>query len=186
MKRIKKPAIRIFLVATVWVLAHMIFITVDGFTDKQKTADIALILGNKVNIDGTLSERLEKRMECGLEMYRKSRVKRILVSGGLGKEGHFEGDKMKAYLLKKGVPDSLIVVDNLGNNTIASVENTLKLQNSLGFKSVLVVSQYFHVTRTKMLFRKRNFNNVSSVSPVYFDWRDPYSIAREFAGYYTQ
>ncbi|WP_394776016.1 ElyC/SanA/YdcF family protein [Flavobacterium sp.] len=78
------------------------------------------------------------------------------------------------------------MVDNFGNNTRATVDNTLKLKDSLHFVSVIVVSQYFHVTRTKMLFKKRGFPNVTSVSPKYFEFRDLYSIFREFIGYYTQ
>ncbi len=107
-----------------WVCGHLIYITIDGLTDKKMNADIAVVLGNKVNEDGTLSERLEKRMECGLNLYNSGRVKKILVSGGLGKEGFYEGDKMKEYLIKHNVPDSVIIVDNLGSNTLATVTNT--------------------------------------------------------------
>jgi uncharacterized SAM-binding protein YcdF (DUF218 family) len=73
----------------------------------------------------------------------------------------------------------------LGVNTLATVENTIKLKDSLNFESVIVVSQYFHLTRTKMLFRKNNFRNVSSVSPKYFEVRDIYSLLREFVAYYV-
>lgn len=124
-------------------------------------------------------------MECGLSLYDSGRVKKIIVSGGLGKEGFYEGDKMKKYLTKHGVPESVIIVDNLGVNTLATVENTIKLKDSLNFESVIVVSQYFHLTRTKMLFRKNNFRNVSSVSPKYFEVRDIYSLLREFVAYYV-
>lgn len=182
-KRIIKVLITIFLV---WLFGHLIYTTIDGLTDEKKQADIAVILGNKVNKDGTLSKRLEKRLECGLNIYRNGRVKKILVSGGLGKEGFYEGDKMKDYLITNGVPDSLIIVDNLGNNTIATVDNTLKLKDSLNFESLIVISQYFHLTRTKMLFRKRHFDDVSSVSPKYFEFRDIYSLLREFGAYYTE
>ena len=147
--------------------------------------DIALILGNKVNEDGTLSKRLEKRLECGLNLYQNGQVKKIIVSGGLGKEGYYEGDKMKDYLIKNNVPDSLVIIDNFGNNTLATVNNTLKLKESLRFKSIIVVSQYFHLTRTKMLFKKQGFNNISSASPTYFEFRDFYSLLREFVAYYV-
>ncbi len=139
-----------------------------------------------MNEDGTLSERLEKRVECGLSLYKSGREKSIIVSGGLGKEGFREGDKMKEYLLLNGVPDSCIVVDNYGNNTELTVINTLKLKEQLNFQSITVVSQYFHVTRTKMLFKKHGFENVGSVSPNYFELRDFYSLVREFFAYYVE
>lgn len=186
MKNLIKYLKIILAVIILWFLAHTVYITFDGLYDSGKNADIALILGSKVNEDGTLSQRLEKRLEKGIELYRKHRVKKIIVSGGLGKEGFYEGDKMKEFLVEKGIPYSLITVDNLGNNTRLSVINTLKLEDSLQFKSVVVVSQYFHVTRTKKLFKDQGFPNVISVSPKYFEWRDVYSIVREFPAYYTQ
>ena len=97
-----------------------------------------------------------------------------------------EGDKMKAFLTEHGVPDSVLIVDNHGDNTLATVKNTLRMQDSLRYESLLVVSQYFHITRTKMLFRKQHFTAVSSVSPRYFEIRDAYALIREFAAYYTE
>lgn len=163
----------------------MTYTIIDGLTDKKQQADIAVVLGNKVNEDGTLSKRLEERMECSINLYHDRRVKRILVSGGLGKEGFYEADKMKDYLVKNNIPDSVIIIDNFGSNTMATVDNTLKLKDSLNFQSIIVVSQYYHLTRTKMLFKKRQFYNTTSVSPKYFELRDIYSLLREFVAYYS-
>jgi vancomycin permeability regulator SanA len=38
-----------------------------------------VILGNKVNEDGTLSTRLEKRLETGIALYQQHRIQKILV-----------------------------------------------------------------------------------------------------------
>lgn len=184
---INRKKIKLILILfTTWFLIHSLFITIDGLNDDKKSSDVAVILGSKVNEDGTLSDRLKKRLECGLLLYENGRVKKIIVSGGLGKEGFYEGDKMKEYLVQKGIPETLIIVDNFGNNTLATVENTIKLKKKLNFESIIVVSQYFHVTRTKMLFKKRGFNTITSASPYYFEIRDFYSIIREFAAYYTE
>jgi len=169
-----------------WFTVHTIYIIIDGLSDSGEKADIAIILGNKVNEDGTLSARLEKRLETGIELYKNQRVKKILVSGGLGKEGFYEADKMKEFLISNAIPDSVILVDNYGNNTRLTVENSLKFHQKYKFKSIIVVSQYFHVTRTKKLFKEKGFTDVESVSPKYFEWRDLYSILREFPAYYTQ
>ena len=169
-----------------WPIGHIAYTIADGLNDTKKSADAAVILGSKVNPDGTLSPRLTQRLNCGLQLYLAGRVKQLIVSGGLGKEGFWEGDKMKAFLITNGVPDTAITVDNYGNNTIATVDNTLKLRDSLHYKSLIIVSQYFHLTRTKMLFRKQHFDAVSSVSPAYFEIRDIYSLAREFIAYYNE
>ncbi|WP_435526033.1 YdcF family protein [Chryseobacterium indoltheticum] len=186
MKNLIKSLKFIVILIIAWFVIHTIYIVIDGLSDNGKKAEVAVILGNKVNEDGTLSKRLEKRLESGIELYKNHRVKKILVSGGLGKEGFYEGDKMKEFLVKNAIPDSVILVDNYGNNTRLTVENTLKLRSKIKFNSIIVVSQYFHVTRTKKLFKDQGFENVSSISPKYFEWRDLYSILREFPAYYTQ
>lgn len=169
-----------------WFVIHTTYIVVDGLSDEGKKADIAIILGSKVNEDGTLSTRLEKRLETGIELYKNHRINKIMVSGGLGKEGFYEGDKMKEFLVNNSIPDSVILVDNYGNNTRLTVENTLKFQQKHKFESIIVVSQYFHVTRTKKILKEKGFTQVESVSPRYFEWRDLYSMLREFPAYYTQ
>lgn len=83
----------IFIGLIVWFLIHSIYITIDGLNDKKTNADVAIVLGNKVNEDGTLSERLKARLDKSLELYNQNRVKIIIVSGGLGKEGFWEGKK---------------------------------------------------------------------------------------------
>lgn len=167
-----------------WFIVHCAFIIIDGISDDGKKAYLGVIPGSKVNEDGTLSERLKQRLESGIDLYRSHRIRKILVSGGLGKEGYYEGSRMKSFLISKGIPDSLIIVDNFGNNTPATVENTLQLRTKLKLSSIMVVSQYFHVSRTKKLFKDRGFKEVNSVSPDYFEWRDVYSLLREFPAYY--
>ncbi len=174
----------IILVFLLWFMAHSIYITIDGLYNKPQPADIALVLGNKVNEDGSLSNRLKARLDKGIELYKKSLVKKLIVSGGLGKEGYYEAEKMKEYLIANNIPDTCIIADNKGDNTLLSVNHTLRMQPVLQYNSVTIVSQFYHIARTKLLFHKAGFANVSGASPVYFEWRDFYSIAREFFGYY--
>lgn len=169
-----------------WFAIHSVYIVYDGLQDNGTTADAAVILGTTVNEDGILSERLKQRVDCGLQLYKLGRVQLLIVSGGFGKEGFYEGDKMKEYLIMHGIPASSIITDNHGNNTRATADNVSKLKDSLQINSLIVVSQYFHITRTKMLLKKRGFEKVTGVSPRYFEFRDLFSIVREFPAYYTQ
>lgn len=183
---IKKSLKIVIILLLSWFVLHIAFTVIDGLKNSTNKADAAVILGNKVNTDGNLSDRLLQRMNCGLALYKTGQVKSIIVSGGLGKEGFYEAEKMKAFLVNKGVPDSVITVDNYGDNTLKTVKNTLALRSKLHFNSLIVVSQYYHISRTKMLFRKNGFSNLGSASPHYFEWRDLYSLIREFAAYYKE
>lgn len=168
-----------------WFVIHTIVIISDGLRDPGTKADMAVVMGNKVNIDGTLSERLVHRLKQGLELYRNGRVRTLMVSGGLGQEGHYEAEVMKKWLRQQGVPDSSIIADNMGNNTRLSVQHTIDVCRERHFDTVIVVSQYYHVSRAKMLFRKYGFKNVSSSGSDYFEWQDLYSIPREFIAFYV-
>lgn len=74
MKYLKTILILLFL----WIISHLTYTVDDGIKDDGHRADIAVILGNTVHEDGTLSTRLGKRLERGLELYKNKRVKQII------------------------------------------------------------------------------------------------------------
>lgn len=165
-----------------WFAVHQLVMISDGLTDENKKADIAVIYGNTVHEDGTISDRLKARLDRGIMLYNDSLVDLLFVSGGLGSEGHYEGTKMSEYLVKKGIPANKIVIDNKGNNTKLTTLNFIKKFGKN--KSMIVVSQYHHISRAKLAFRNYGFNNVTGAHCDYFEWRDLYSCVREFFGYY--
>ena len=172
------------MVGIFWFFIHSLYITYDGLTNSKQKADLAVVFGNKVNEDGTLSVRLKARLDKSIELYKKNQVKDILVSGGFGKEGYWEGTKMKTYLVKNNIPVEKIIVDNFGDNTEKTVINTIRIADSLKYNKVISVSQFYHQTRIKKLFKEHGFKNIGSASPVYFEMRDFYSVFREFFAYY--
>lgn len=167
-----------------WFIIHVAYTFINSRRHTERFNDVAVVFGNKVNEDGTLSPRLQARLDNALELYYKGKVEYIIVSGGLGKEGFYEGDKMKDYLVSKGFSANRIVVDNHGDNTLKTVENTKNICKTHGFKSVIVVSQWFHITRTKYMFRGSGLT-ISGSAPNYFEWRDFYSVTREFFAFYS-
>lgn len=169
-------------VLVLWFLIHEAFIIHDGLADDVVQSEYAVVFGTTVNADGTLSPRLKARLDKGLELYRTAMVQKIVVSGGLGKEGHYEGTKMAEYLVGKGVPLQAIWIDDMGNNTGLTAKNFVaKYPNSA---SVIVVTQYFHITRAKLAFRNVGVHNVTGSHAHHFELRDVYSTFREFFGFY--
>ncbi len=167
-----------------WFLVHTLWITLDGLRDDDQATDAALILGNTVYPDGSLSKRLQSRVDKGLDLYQHGRVKKLVVSGGLGKEGQYEAEAMKKYLIQAGVPASAIIVDNYGDNTWLSAQHYRQIQARCHFQSVTVVSQFYHLSRTKLILRKLGLTQVYAVHANYFELRDFYSLVREFFAFY--
>lgn len=155
-------------------------IIVDGLRDERTVCDVGLILGNKVNEDGSLSARLKSRLDKGIELYSDSLFGEILVSGGFGKEGHYEGSVMASYLESQGIPKSRIKVDNEGMNTRATARNFEAIYGKN--RSVLVVSQFYHIHRTKLALSQMGIKEIGGVHSDYYELRDIYSLLREFFG----
>ncbi|QJX48840.1 YdcF family protein [Hymenobacter taeanensis] len=175
----------IFWLSSSWVLLHLLITTADGLLDTTEPADCLVVLGNTVNADGSLSARLQARLDKALELYKAGVSPLIFVSGGLGKEGHYEGTAMQRYLVAKGVPSMAIVVDNAGNNTLATARNFARIAHARNLSSALVVTQFFHVTRTKLLLRQQGIATVEGAHAEYVEWRDVYALLREFFAYYA-
>ncbi|MFN7249841.1 MAG: YdcF family protein [Anaerobacillus sp.] len=181
---LKKVGFILFVIPLLWFIIHTTIIVTDGLNDELAGVDIAVVLGNKVELDGQPSNRLKARLDKSIELYEEGFFKYILVSGGIGKEGFDEAKVMKEYLVNKGIPSEIIIEDNNGYNSFMTAENTKAIMKELKIESVMVISQYFHITRTKLAFSKLGFKNVYAAHAEIFEYRDFYSIIREFPAYY--
>ncbi|RSK50394.1 YdcF family protein [Hymenobacter rigui] len=164
---------------------HAAGITLDALTDQARPADCLVVPGNTVNLDGSLSPRLKARLDEALRLYRAGVSRHIFVSGGLGKEGHFEGTAMRRYLLQQGVPGTAVYIDNQGSNTLATAQNFAQLAQAQHWKSAVVVSQFFHLSRTKLLLRQAGITRVSGSAAHYVEVRDGYALLREVPALYA-
>jgi len=165
------------------LLAAVSALVLDGFTDDLFKADAALVLGNSVFPDGTLSPRLRGRVERGMELYKSGLVPKIVVSGGLGKEGHYEGTAMAAWLMAHGVPEQDVVIDNEGINTAASAKNFAAISKKNDFQSVIVVSQFFHVSRCRLALKQVGVEQIGAAHSRVYSGRDVYATLREVVAY---
>ena len=166
----------LYVLATGWLVC-------DGLTDRLGHADVALVLGSKVELDGKPSVRLRARLDRAAELYKGGYFPWIIVSGGLGKEGFDEAVVMRDYLVAQGLPADRLILDSHGDTTFASAQNTRTIATQRHFKSVLVVSQYFHLPRSRLALQRCGFGPVYSAHARLFEGRDVYSSLRETLGW---
>lgn len=182
-------AIRPFLlVAGGCYLAAACAIAATGLIDHVESADAIVVLGSTVSADGTPSPRLQARLDSALDVYRRNSAPLIIVSGGLGKEGHDEAAAMAKYLVERGVPPSAVLADGAGNTTQATATNVARIARTRKLGCVLVASQYFHLPRARLALERAGVCVAGTVHARYFEARDAYSLAREvvgFAAYYA-
>ncbi len=156
----------------------------DGLHDETGLCDVAIVLGNKVNPDGRPSARLQARLDQTVTLYQQGLFTNILVSGGTGREGFDEAEVMKQYLMEKGIPKGIIFVDSDGLTTYHTAKNAAQVMREQNWKSAMVVSQYFHISRSKLALRRFGVSPVYSAHAQFFEVRDFYSTIREVFGFY--
>jgi vancomycin permeability regulator SanA len=154
-----------------------------GLIDHVGRSDLGVVLGNKVERDGQPGAALKSRLDEALLLYRQGRFPLVLVSGAHGKEGFDEGTVMKRYLTARGVPDAAVIADNEGVNTWATARDAAALMRARGLKSAMVVSQYYHVPRTRLAFERFGVRPLYWAHAHYWNWRDVYAVPREVAGW---
>lgn len=156
-----------------------IAIVIGGLTDNIGFADVAVVFGNTVTVDGKPSTRLRARLDKAIDVFRKGFVTYIFVSGGVGIEGYDEALVMNQYLIQKGIPGDKIITDNQGKNTYLTAKHVTKWLSDNGYHSVMVISQYFHIPRSELALRRLGVKTIYSAHANIFEIRDIYSTARE-------
>lgn len=172
------------LLGLAWLFLHCLFVTADGARPFTGKADVAVVLGNTVFADGSLSPWLKGRVDEALRLYRNRQVDVLFVSGGIGKTRFPEGDGMRNYLLQQGVPDAAIVVDNAGDNSYLTAKNLMQWNGDKHYRSAVVVTSYYHVTRSRYIVDKMGMEEVAGASSAFRTMADWYGLLREFPAFY--
>jgi vancomycin permeability regulator SanA len=174
--------LRVGMLAIAGMIAACLAITFAGLDDDLHVADLAVVPGSKVNPDGQPSEALQARLDRAAELYRLGYFKVILVSGAHGREGYDEPAVMARYLEVHGIPNAAIFQDNKGYKTWQTAQNTAAFMNAHHLKSVLIISQYFHLPRCRLAFSKFGIAPIYTSHARYWSMRDFYSLPREVIG----
>jgi SanA protein len=112
---------------------------------------VALVLGCAPQVAGDRPNRyFTARMDAAALLFHSGKCRYLLVSGDNGRIGYDEPTAMRDALVSRGVPESAIVRDHAGFDTLDSV---LRARKVFDLKAFLVVSQAFHNERAICIAR---------------------------------
>ncbi|MFE9688355.1 vancomycin high temperature exclusion protein [Micromonospora sp. NPDC005806] len=114
-------------------------------------APVALVLGTKVDPDGTPSPFLTARLEIARRLFDAGKVRVVLVSGDNMNVGYNEPEAMRRWLVDRGVPAGKVVMDYAGFDTYDSCARAKRI---FGVDHATVVTQSFHLPRAVSLCRR--------------------------------
>jgi SanA protein len=125
-------------------------------------ADAALVLGAGLRSDGTATAILAARVDTAVALWRAGRVDRLLMSGGRDRRGD-EVDVMAARAVAAGVPVEHVEPDHHGVDTY---DSCWRARHRSGCRSVVVVTQRFHLGRAVYLARSLGLEAGALVAPT--------------------
>jgi uncharacterized SAM-binding protein YcdF (DUF218 family) len=184
-KAVRVAAVAVPLVLAALVLRTAIHIHRVSTRDEARPADVIMILG-AAEYRGRPSPVLKARLDHGLELFLDKKAPRILTTGGAGGDPVFtEGEVGRAYLIKHGVPSEAIIVESEADSTAYSTAAAAEIMRRMGLKSCIVVSDGYHIFRTKKMLEARGLRVYGSPRPTAArnDLREWWLCVRQSIGY---
>jgi SanA protein len=120
-------------------------------TRKVPIAEVALVPGAALTIDGDLSSVFRARVDGAVELYKAKKVSKILVSGDNSTLSHNEVNPAREYLINKGILDQDIFLDHAGFDTYSSL---YRARDIFGVSSIIISTQSFHLPRAVFIARQ--------------------------------
>jgi len=131
--------------------------------DDYPKVDAILVLGAKAYPDRP-SPILKDRLDKAVEIYKLGVALKIIVSGDHGTKSYDEVNVMKEYLINSGVKSEDIFMDHAGFSTYDSV---VRAQKIFGVKSMVIVTQKYHLYRALYIAREFNIDSFGVSSDIH-------------------
>ncbi len=127
-------------------------------SDEAHAVDAIVVLG-AAQFNGVPSQVFQARLDTAYDLYSQGFAPLIVVTGGrIYGDQYTEAESGRTYLIDRGVPADAILMENVSHNTAASFDGVKRLLKPRGVESLLIVSDGFHLYRSKMLARAAGFD----------------------------
>ncbi len=125
--------------------------------DEARPAQAIVVLG-AAQYAGRPSPVLRARLDHALDLWKRNLASLLILTGGTGLgDTTSEAAVGRTYAKKRGVPDTLILVENEGRTTSESMKAVAGMLEVRGLQTALLVSDPFHMLRLRILARRFGF-----------------------------
>jgi uncharacterized SAM-binding protein YcdF (DUF218 family) len=162
------------LMAGTW-LVSILGVIVWEHRDTAQPASAIVVLGAAQYV-GRPSPVLRSRLDHAIDLWRRGLAPRMIFTGGSGdRDTTSEAAVGQRYAISHGVPANAILIENTGRSTAQSLQRVATLMSAEPSKSVILVSDPFHMLRLSILARRFGMTPYSSptrTSPISLSRRE--------------
>jgi uncharacterized SAM-binding protein YcdF (DUF218 family) len=156
------------LALVVWI-ASVIGVVALGRVDNRRPSDAIIVLGAAQYV-GRPSPVLGARLNHAETLWRARVAHYVVLTGGVGKgDTTSEAEVGRRYLIARGIPDSVILLERGGRTTGQSIRAATEILKQRGLTSAVLVSDPFHAMRLRILAFRHGLRAVTSptrTSPI--------------------
>lgn len=187
------PKIVKIIVLTGVSIAIIVFCVVEGMIISKINAspgdDVEYLVVLGAQVRGTrVTKSLARRLDVAYSYAQKHENVMVIVSGGQGNgEDISEAEAMKKYLIKEGLDEKRILMENKSTTTKENLMFSDEMAD-LKDKKVAVVTNNFHVYRAMKLAEKLGYENVEGLAGksdkilfINYMVRESFAILKEYA-----
>lgn len=153
-KKYRRILLFVFFIFLAFFITNAITIYNYSFEYSEEKSDVAIVLGAGTD-KGVVSPIFKERLNHSVYLFNENRVDMILLTGGYGdKQNQSDSYLAKHYLLSQGIPNEVILIEEKSRYTIENLSESIKIMDSLGLKSALIVTDPLHMKRSIELAKK--------------------------------
>ncbi len=125
-------------------------------------ADAIVVLGARVNADGSPGSDLTSRTFHAVDLWLAGYAPDIICTGGFRNEQLSAAAVCRRFAVELGVPADRIFLADGSSNTIEDAASTAQVMAEHGWQKAILVSHPLHLYRARWLFRRAGVDVVTS------------------------
>jgi uncharacterized SAM-binding protein YcdF (DUF218 family) len=166
MRTVLRSGLRVILALILLALLGFVLLAwqVDrlGRVDEARAADAVVVLGARVNQDGSPGSDLTSRTYHAVDLWKQGIAPNIICTGGFKDEPLSAASVCKRFAVSLGVPAAQVYLADGSSNTIEDAQVTAQVMAQTGMRSAVLVSHPLHLFRARWLFRRAGIDAVTS------------------------
>jgi len=181
-RQLKPLVVSVTLALCLYLSYQFVSLRWQNYVTSVPRSDCLVVLGASVWPGGRPSHVLRDRLARAAELYREGVADKIIVSGGVGRHPPAEAVVSKRFLLEAGVAEQDIIMEAATHSTAEQAVKIKEICDREGFRSIALVTSFFHEKRAIQLFTRAGFANISDARSTHERFVDlNYWVAREAA-----
>ena len=110
---------------------------------------ITVILGKRLNDDGTMTEELKRRLDLGINKFSETKSEYLCLCGGMPNKlaGKTEASLMNEYAKELGIDENKIIIEDKSLTTWSNARYLAKKLRKINIEKMYLVSTKYHFER---------------------------------------